>query len=195
MDTFSKAINHVMLSEVGPWFDEDHQACKSGSIATRDDRKATGYVNDINDRGGITKFGIAKNANPDLSITTLTYDAAKRVYFKKYWLAGDCADIATFAPKLAMMHFDGCVNHGNGRASRLLQEAVGATIDGDIGPKSLEAIKRACGAPGGELKVCERVLMLRKNFYLRIVERNASQQKFLKGWLKRIDDVLAFVKD
>ena len=57
------------------------------------------------------------------------------------------------APKLAMMHFDGCVNHGNGRAARMLQEAVGATIDGDIGPKSLGAIKRACAAPGGELAV------------------------------------------
>ena len=71
-----------------------------------------------------------------------------------------------------MMHFDGCVNHGNGRASRLLQEAVGATIDGDIGPKTLESIKIACAAPGGELAVCAKVLMLRKNFYLRIVERN-----------------------
>ena len=195
MDTFSKAILHIMKSEVGPWFDANHPACLTGSIATRDDRRATGYVNDINDRGGITKFGIAKNANPDLSITTLTYDAAKRVYFKKYWLAGDCADIATFAPKLAMMHFDGCVNHGNGRASRLLQEAVGATIDGDIGPKSLEAIKRACGAPGGELKVCERVAQLRRQFYQQIVRRDAGQQRFLNGWMKRIDEVLAFVKD
>ena len=195
MDTFSKAINHIMKSEVGTWFDANHPACKSGSIATKDDRRATGYVNDINDRGGITKFGIAKASNPDLSITTLTYDAAKRVYYKNYWLAGDCADIALFAPKLAMLHFDGCVNHGIGRASKIVQEAVGATIDGDIGPKSLEAIKRACGASGGELKVCERVAQLRRQFYQQIVRRDASQQRFLNGWLNRIDDVLAFVKD
>ena len=183
-----------MKSEVGPWFDENHPACKSGSIATRDDRRATGYVNDINDRGGITKFGIAKNANPDLSITTLTYDAAKRVYYKKYWLAGDCADIATFAPKLAMLHFDGCVNHGNGRASKMLQEAVGATIDGDIGPKSLEAIKRACAAPGGELAVCEKVAQIRTSFYNAIVAAKPTQKKFLNGWMNRIREVLVMVK-
>ena len=194
MDTFSKAISHIMKSEVGPWWDENHPACLTGSIATRDDRRATGYVNDLNDRGGITKFGVAKASNPDLSITTLTYDAAKRVYYKKYWLAGDCADIALFAPKLAMLHFDGCVNHGIGRASKIIQEAVGASIDGDIGPKTLEAIKIACAASGGELAVCEKVLLLRKNFYLRIVERNASQKKFLNGWLARISDVEKFIK-
>lgn len=194
MDTFSKSIPHIMKSEVGPWFDENHPACKSGSIATRDDRRATGYVNDPDDTGGETKFGVAKNANPELNIAKLTWDAAKRVYYKKYWLAGDCADIELFAPKLAMLHFDGCVNHGNGRAARMLQEAVGATIDGDIGPKSLEAIKRACGAPGGELKVCEKVLMLRKSFYLKIVEGNPSQKKFLNGWFNRISDVEKFLK-
>ena len=195
MDTFSKAISHIMKSEVGPWWDENHPACLTGSIATRDDRRATGYVNDLNDRGGITKFGVAKASNPDLSITTLTYDAAKRVYYKKYWLAGDCADIALFAPKLAMLHFDGCVNHGIGRASKIIQEAVGASIDGDIGPKSLEAIKRACGASGGELKVCERVAQLRRQLYQQIVRRDASQQRFLNGWTNRIDEVLAFVKE
>ena len=181
--SFEKSVFHIMKHEVGPWFDENHPASISGTVATVADRKATGYVNDPDDTGGETKFGVAKNANPELNIAKLTYAAAKRVYYKKYWLAGDCADIASFAPKLAMMHFDGCVNHGNGRAARMLQEAVGATIDGDIGPKSLEAIKRACAAPGGELAVCAKVLMLRKNFYLRIVERNPSQKKFLNGWL------------
>lgn len=194
MDTFPKAISHIIKHEVGPWFDENHPACKSGSIATKDDRRATGYVNDPADTGGETKFGVAKNANPELNITKMTYDAAKRVYYKKYWLAGDCADIALFAPKLAMLHFDGCVNHGNGRAARMLQEAVGATIDGDIGPKSLEAIKIACAAPGGELAVCEKVLMLRESFYLKIVERNPSQKKFLNGWLNRISDVEKFLQ-
>lgn len=182
MDCFEKAINHVMLSEVGPWFDENHPACKSGSIATRDDRRATGYVNDINDRGGITKFGIAKNANPDLSITTLTYDAAKRVYYKKYWLAGDCADIATFAPKLAMMHFDGCVNHGNGRAARMLQEAVGATIDGDVGPKTIQAVRSA-----NEAVVLAKMLEIRRRFFQSIVQSRPANGKFLNGWMIRCD--------
>lgn len=182
--SFEKAVFHIMKSEVGPWFDESHSACLSGSIATKDDRKATGYVNDPDDTGGETKFGIAKNSNPELNIATLTWDAAKRIYYKKYWLAGDCADIATFAPKLAMIHFDGCVNHGNGRAARMLQEAVGASIDGDIGPKTLEAIKRM-----KEEQVIYFLLQIRRAFYLKIIERNASQARFLKGWINRLNEL------
>lgn len=193
-DFFNKSVNYCMKHEVGPWFDENHPACISGTVATVADRKATGYVNDPDDTGGETKFGVAKNANPELNIAKLTWDAAKRVYYKKYWLAGDCADIASFAPKLAMLHFDGCVNHGNGRAARMLQEAVGATIDGDIGPKSLEAIKRACAATGGELAVCEKVAQIRTSFYNAIVAAKPTQKKFLNGWMNRIREVLVMVK-
>lgn len=192
--SFLLSINHVMLSEVGPFWDENYPAVISGKMVTDKDKKMSGYVNDPDDTGGETKFGIAKSANPELNIATLTWDAAKRIYYKKYWLAGDCADIATFAPRLAMIHFDGCVNHGNGRAARILQEAVGAAIDGDIGPNSLQAIKRACAAPGGEMAVCQKVANIRISFYNSIVANKPTQKKFLNGWLSRINNVLAFIK-
>lgn len=193
-ESFLKSVNHAMLSEVGPFWNESYPAVTSGVLVTPQDRKMTGYVNDPDDTGGETKFGIAKNANPELDIAKLTWDAAKRVYYKKYWVAGDCDKITVFAPRLAMLHFDGVVNHGDGRASKMLQEAVGAPIDGDIGPKTLEAIKRACAAPGGELAVCEKVAKIRVSFYNTIVANKPSQKKFLNGWLARINNVLAFVK-
>lgn len=192
-EVFSKGINHVMLSEVGPFWDPTKRAVVTGVIESKQDKIDTGYVNDPKDSGGETKFGIAKNSNPELDIAKLNWDAAKRVYYKKYWLGGDCADIATFAPNLAMLHLDGCVNHGVGRAAKMLQEAVGATIDGDIGPNSLLAIKRACGAPGGQKAVCEKLASIRVAFYNGIVSKKPDQVRFLKGWLLRISNCLAFV--
>ena len=68
-----------------------------------------GYVNDPDDPGGETKFGISKRAYPSLDIKTLSKEAAKHLYFKDYWKAGGC--VVLLEPKLAIVHFDACVNH------------------------------------------------------------------------------------
>lgn len=189
---FLEAVNHAMVAEVGPFWNPNHPSVASGSIATATDRKQTGYVNDPKDAGGETKFGIAKNSNMELDISKLTWGAAQRIYFKNYWVAGDCSEIAQFAPRLAMLHFDGCINHGNARAAKLLQSAVGATVDGDIGPGSLAAIKRACALPNGEREVCKKLADLRIAFYNGIVSKKPDQSRFLKGWLSRISTALSF---
>jgi len=44
-----------------------------------------GYVNDPDDPGGETKFGISKRANPDVNIKDLTQDEAKELYRGRYW--------------------------------------------------------------------------------------------------------------
>ena len=44
-----------------------------------------GYVNDPDDPGGETKFGIAKKFNPDVDIKNLTKEGAKEIYRQKYW--------------------------------------------------------------------------------------------------------------
>ena len=85
---FNEAMRVCMLSEIGPWFREDHPACISGVIKSKADRVATGYVNDPDDKGGETKFGIARNSNPNLNITALTYEQAKSVYFRKRLVPG-----------------------------------------------------------------------------------------------------------
>jgi lysozyme family protein len=38
--------------------------------------------------------------------------------------------------------FDAAVNMGVGRASKLIQEAVGVTVDGVLGPQSLSTIQK-----------------------------------------------------
>ena len=45
-----------------------------------------GYVNDPDDPGGETKYGIAKKSNPDVDIKNLTIEQAKEIYWDKYWV-------------------------------------------------------------------------------------------------------------
>lgn len=189
--TFDTAINLTMRFEVGPWFSPAHPACLTGFITTSADRKAAGYVNDPDDTGGETKFGIAKNHNPGIDIASLTWAAAKRIYYKKYWLGGDCDHLPD---KLAKAHLDACINHGIGRAARMLQEAVGATIDGDIGPKTLELVKKACAGSGGELAVLGKMLDIRRGFFREIVRNRPTNGKFLNGWLIRVDTIQRMIK-
>lgn len=181
---FEDALNHAMLYEVGKFWKLTPEV-EAGLIETREQRRAVGYVNIPEDRGGETKFGVAQRANPEISIRDLTWEGAKDVYFRKYWLEGNCDQLS---PRLAIMHFDGCVNHGVNRANRFLQQAVGANPDGIIGPRTLAAINQE-----DPLAICATIADLRFAFYHRIVERNPSQQMFLRGWLARITEIRQYV--
>lgn len=184
---FERAVDHAMLYEVGGFWNENHPAVAKGLIDTPANRKAVGYVNDPYDRGGETKFGVAKNANPDLNITNLTWEQAKAVYYVRYWLAGQCDRLP---PRVGVLHFDGCVNHGLKRANMFLQRAAGVTPDGVIGPITIAKIKTL-----NPITVCHTICSLREQFYRQIVKSNPTQARFLNGWLRRINEMRAFVTD
>ena len=46
------------------------------------------YVNDLDDIGGETKYGISKRSYPNLDIKNLTLEEAQKIYFCNYWLMG-----------------------------------------------------------------------------------------------------------
>lgn len=176
-----------MLYEVGGFWNLDAPGVREGLITTAQQRKACGYVNDPTDMGGETKYGIAKNGNKDLNIANLNWETAKRVYFRRYWLASNCDEITVFSPRLAVLHFDGAVNHGVGRASIFMQRAAGVTADGDIGPATLRAMRAQ-----DEITLCNKVCDIREDFYESIVAAKPTQARFLNGWLRRIKEMRAF---
>ena len=45
-----------------------------------------GYVNDADDPGGETNFGISKKAYPNVDIKSLTFEGAIEIAYKDYWL-------------------------------------------------------------------------------------------------------------
>lgn len=180
---FEKAVNHAMLYEVGGFW-KLTQEVEAGLINTPEQRKACGYVNDPLDRGGETKFGVAKNANPDLDITALTWEEAKLVYYKRYWMQAHCNELPA---RLAVLHFDGAVNSGVGRAAKFLQRAVGAVADGAIGPATIALVQQK-----DEIEMCHEICDFRARFYEEIVANDHTQTKYLKGWLRRIQEMRDF---
>lgn len=183
--SFDKAVDHAMRYEVGGFWNLLTDGAREGLIDTQAHRKACGYVNDSTDRGGETKYGVAKNANPDLNIATLDWEAAKRVYLRRYWLPAHCDELEALGlHRLAVLHFDSVVNHGVSRGAIFLQRSVGTDTDGDIGPASLKAAKNK-----GDVAACSALCDVREQFYQQIVLKNPSQGKYLNGWLRRISEM------
>lgn len=136
-----------------------------------------GYVRDPADPGGETKFGISKRAFPALDIAALTLDDAKAIYCVDYWVPLRCAEMPW---RWALALFDAQINQGAGSVRRA-QLALGATIDGDIGPKTLALMAKA------PVDVHRRFLALRAEAYF----RQPNFASFGHGWLERLFRIAA----
>lgn len=185
-DIFNSAVEHVMTYEVGSNFQLTLDV-EAGLIDTRAQRQAVGYTIDPTDRGGETKFGIAKNANPDTDIASLTWNDAKDIYYQKYWLATKCDQLPD---NVAILAFDTSVNNGVSRASKFLQRAVNVQDDGIIGDGTIDAVNNVDPSD-----ICSNICDQRENFYRAIVKAHPEQSKYLNGWLRRVNEMREFVKN
>ena len=141
-----------------------------------------GYVNDTLDPGGETKYGIAKKFNPDVDIKNLTKDDAKKIYHEKYWKPSKADQVPN---RLKHIYFDMVVNFGKSGAVKVLQKAAiskghNITVDGGIGPATLNAIKN--------IEV-DRVRAYRVLKFANIVIKRPTQEKFWLGWFRRATEV------
>jgi len=105
-----------------------------------------GYVNHPKDPGGVTNLGVTKRALEDWKGGTISNDEMRSLtpekvapfYRQQYWDKCRCEDLP---PGVDFLVFDTAVNMGPGAAAKLLQEAVGAKVDGVIGPMTLAMAK------------------------------------------------------
>lgn len=95
-----------------------------------------GYVNDVRDPGGETKYGISKRAYPNVNIRELTLDQAKEIYRRDYW---DRLHLDELPDAIRYDLFDAAVNSGVSAAAKFLQRAAGTTADGVIGKMTITA--------------------------------------------------------
>src|ERR1039458_5408099 len=86
-----------------------------------------GLVDDPNDPGGLTNYGISKASYPNLDIKNLTVAQATAIYLRDFWLFGGIVNQAV-ATKL----FDAYVNMRHD-AIKIAQGIVGAVVDGGYG--------------------------------------------------------------
>jgi lysozyme family protein len=144
-----------------------------------------GYVDHPADPGGATNRGVTKKAWEEYvghevtkdDIKALTVEDVTPFYRKRYWDACKCDNLHGGVDYVV---FDVAVNSGPGRAAKFLQEAVGVTADGSIGPRTLAAANDF----GPNLiinKMCDR----RESFYRSL----PTFPTFGKGWLSRCEDV------
>lgn len=135
-----------------------------------------GYVNDPNDPGGATKYGLSQRAYPGEDIANMTLDRAKTIYLRDYWGPAGCDALPDL---LKYEMFDLAVNTGRVTAIRLLQQAMGATVDGILGPKTLLAAQTA--DPVTSLR---KLQALRIRYYIALAD--SIWQHFGRGWMDRV---------
>ena len=148
-----------------------------------------GYINDPQDPGGATNFGVThtvyddyrvNHGLPTQSVRAISQAEVSDIYKSQYWnrIDGDSlpagVDYATF---------DFAVNSGVSRASRFLQAAVGSAPDGVIGPVTVGKV--------GDPKLCIDNLCDKRQAFLQSLP---TFNHFGKGWTARVSDVRAFAK-
>ncbi|MGD9803811.1 MAG: TIGR02594 family protein [Hyphomicrobiaceae bacterium] len=153
-----------------------------------------GYSDDPFDPGGPTNKGVTLvdyAAFKKVALNAASYERLKaelrripngdveRIYLDRYWRPARCPDLP---PALAHFHFDCAVNQGVGGAARMLQTALGVTVDGAIGPLTLTAARTRPMS-----RTLERYAEIRRERYRRL----RHFWRFGRGWLARVDKALA----
>ncbi len=131
-------------------------------------------TDDKDDKGGLTKFGISKNAFPDENIPAMTRDRARELYKEFYWDKLMCDHLPG---GLSLLVFDCAVNQGAPTAAIFLQRIAKVKADGLIGPVTLEGLQ---GMPLQDLVY--QYTVLRHDRYI----KNEKWDKFGKGWSGRL---------
>jgi len=106
-----------------------------------------GFSDNSKDPGGATNFGITRATLSNwrgksvtrADVRSLTRKEASNIYRRQYWQRCKCDQLP---PALAFLMFDTAVNQGVGRAIRFLQKSIDTKVDGIIGPRTLEAVRR-----------------------------------------------------
>ena len=146
-----------------------------------------GFVDHPNDPGGATNKGITIGTARSVfgnqytveSLKNISLRAVYSIYKDRYW---DVCRAGELPVGLDYCHFDASVNSGPGRAAKWLQDTVGVTRDGSIGPKTLDAMPQtAYGIDAAIRNYCES-----RMGFLRDLSTWGS---FGKGWTRRVNGV------
>ena len=138
-----------------------------------------GYVDDPDDPGGATNLGITLatlaawrgRKVSKAEVRALRYEEAAAIYASRYWNGDD------LPAGLDLVTFDARVMSGPSRGIRFLQAALGVTVDGELGPETLEAAARADG-PATIARACAARLAWLRGW--------RTWGKFGGGWSRRV---------
>ncbi|MCP5076037.1 MAG: peptidoglycan-binding protein [Rhodobacteraceae bacterium] len=173
-------------------------------------RREGGYVNDPDDPGGATNFGVTvhtiRRLGLDLTgdgqvdaqdVRRLNEAQAVQIFKDHYYHR---PKISKLPGKLQASVFDMYVNAG-GNAVKILQRMLAlfgevVSVDGALGPQTITAVKRvAASAPD---HIVDAYGIERRNYYYRLADRRAASRKYARrrdggkgGWIVRAEEFIA----
>lgn len=179
-------------------------------IANEIVRREGGYVNDPDDPGGATNFGVTihtmRRLGLDLTgdgkvtaadVKALTINQAIDIFKKHYFYK---PKIDQLPQALQASVFDMQVNAG-GNAIKVLQRLLvkfgeDVTADGVLGPQSLRATHNVWAKAEGHL--VDAYGIERRNYYYRLADRRPASRKYARrrdggkgGWIIRAEEFIS----
>ncbi len=173
-------------------------------------RTEGGFVNDPDDPGGATKYGITietmRRLGLDLTgdgrvdvsdVSRLTLPQAKRILVDHYFHG---PRVSALPERLHATVFDMQVNAG-AQAIRLVQRLVSAMgfpaqVDGVVGPLTISAAMAADSAAPEH--IADAYGIERRNYYYRIADNRPASRKYARrrdgrkgGWIVRAEAMIA----
>lgn len=165
-------------------------------------REGEQYTNRPSDRGGPTKYGITLATlrsvrGPHVTaedVRALTEPEARELYREVYMRRPGFSQIPN--ERLRVLLTDYGINSGPATAIRALQRAVGAKVDGALGPETLGLLASSSSA-----EVYAAVMRARLSLYSNMALSTPEVRAFLKahpraqlhnlaGWLNRFAEFL-----
>lgn len=179
-------------------------------IATEIVAREGGFVNDPDDPGGATKYGVTlatmqrlgldltRDGRIDIAdVKALTRDQARDIFIEHYFRKPGLAEL----PKaLQASVFDMYVNAGT-NAVKILQKLLTrmgfrAAADGLIGPITLTAARDAQAAAPDHL--ADAYGIARRNYYYALADQRPASRKYARtttgnkgGWITRAEQFIA----
>lgn len=159
--------------------------------------EGSSFSNIPGDYGGCTRYGITQNIYntyrdhhdlPRQSVELISLDEVTDTYKIYFWVqSGADKILAVGKEKLAFLHFNVAVQRNPVLATRMLQPLLGlVNVTGFFGPISQEACA-ACD----EVDVVNKYLDALVQHFHDVVQKDDTQEKFLKGWMNRVTHLKA----
>lgn len=178
-------------------------------IATQIVAREGGYVNDPDDPGGATKYGVTihtmRRLGLDLNsdgrvdardVQVLPREKAVEIYLEHYFKRPRIAELpAVLQPSV----FDMYVNAGT-QAVKILQRLcnemrIETAVDGVIGPRTLAAAARAAASAPDH--IADAYGIARRNYYYALADSRTSSRKYARkrdggkgGWIARAEEFI-----
>lgn len=169
-----------------------------------------GYVNDPDDPGGATKYGVTihtmRRLGLDLTgdgavtaqdVRHLSRDQAVDIFIDHYFQRPRIGELPV---ALQPTVFDMYVNAG-GNAVKILQRLLNemgaqVSVDGAIGPKTIAATAQVWARAQDHL--VDAYGIARRNYYFRLADRRPASRKYARsragdkgGWIKRAEEFIS----